>query len=96
MKKTVQMVLVCALIICIALPLSACGKKKLTDMTHEEQLEFLEASGVEIPSGYENFAAICIEEYEQDPDHVMAVSNPIAYDLALDIQNAVNEYYEKD
>ena len=86
-----------SLIILAALLLSACsGKKdkvKLSEMDDSELLQALTDFGVEIPEnvGWANVRAK-IAKFEEDPEFLPVVSNPVLIDLYEDLRSFVISY----
>lgn len=64
----------------------------LSHMTQEQQLEYLRSQGIEVPEAYTQFVLDLIPLVEEDPGLPIAVSNPIAYQLGVDVREAVNQY----
>lgn len=86
-----------SLVILVALLLSACsGKKdkvKLSEMDDSELLQALTDFGVAIPEnvGWANVRAK-IAKFEEDPEFLPVVSNPVLIDLYDDLRSFVIYY----
>lgn len=66
----------------------------LSELSMDEQLEFLRSRGVEVPDVYTRLVEIFLPLFEEDPNYPAAISNPVAYELAEQIRVAVNDYYQ--
>lgn len=68
----------------------------LSVLSTEEQLDFLQTQGIEVPNGYSEYITSLIAHVEEDPDYPIAVSNPVLYETAVQVRDAVNGYYQRD
>ena len=71
----------------------------LSDLPVEEQLEYLQEQGVEVPPGpeYAEYVIGLIPRFETDPDFFpYGISNPGTRELAARVEDAVNRYYQRD
>ncbi len=66
----------------------------LSDLSTDEQLEFLRSCGIEVPDVYTELVEIYLPLFEEDPNYPVVLSNPVAYKLAERIKAAVNDYYQ--
>lgn len=71
-------------------------KPALSSLPEEDQLSFLNTYGIEIPEGYTVYVTSLIAMIEKDPDYPIAISNPVTYDIALQVKHAVNDYYRQN
>ncbi len=67
----------------------------LSDLPVEEQLEYLQEQGIEVPPENVRFITVLIPRFEMDPDYPIVISNPITYELAARVRDAVNRYYQR-
>lgn len=68
-----------SLVILVALLLSACsGNKtiKLSELSIEEPLSFLQAQGIEGAEAHPDFVKSVIAHVEENPNHQIIISNP--------------------
>ena len=68
----------------------------LSELPVEEQLEFLQEQGIEVPPENVRFVTVLIPRFDMDPDYPIVISNPITYELAAQVRDAVNRYYQRD
>ena len=69
----------------------------LSDLPVEEQLEFLQEQGIEVPPENVRFVTGLIPRFETDPDFFpYGISNPGTRELAARVEDAVNRYYQRD
>ncbi len=66
----------------------------LSELSEDEQLAFLQEQGIDIPSIYSDFIISWITIVEEDPDFVLAITNPVLYRIGEDVRTVVNEYYQ--
>ncbi len=64
----------------------------LSHMTQEQQLEYLRSQGIDVPPYSTQFVLDLIPLVEEDPGLPIAISNPITYELGMDVREAVNHY----
>ena len=67
----------------------------LSDLPVEEQLEYLQGQGIEVPPENVRFVTVLISRFETDPDYPIGVSNPGTSELAARVGDAVNRYYQR-
>ena len=73
-------------------------KPMLSSLSESECIEFIKASGVDIPKGFDNdslggFVKEMITSVEEDPYYHLVVSSIVTHDFAEEIRRAVNEYH---
>lgn len=68
----------------------------LSGLSTDEQLYFLQAQGIEVPHSYSEYITSLITHVEENPNHPIAISNPVTYEIAMKVKNAVNNYYQRD
>lgn len=66
----------------------------LSDLSTDEQLDFLRSRGIEVPDVYTRLVEIYLPLFEEDPNYPAVLDNPVAYKLAEQIRVAVNDYYQ--
>ena len=100
MKKRIA-ALVFAVALVIAMDTSSLSSNPaiLSDLPVEEQLEYLQEQGVEVPPGpeYAEYVIGLIPRFETDPDFFpYGISNRGTRELAARVEDAVNRYYQRD
>ena len=100
MKKRIT-ALIFAVTLVIAMDTSSLSSNPaiLSDLPVEEQLEYLQEQGVEVPPGpeYAEYVIGLIPRFETDPDFFpYGISNPGTRELAARVEDAVNRYYQRD
>lgn len=68
----------------------------LSELSMDEQLDFLRSCGIEVPDVYTRLVEIYLPLFEEDPNYPVVLNNPVAYKLAARIKDAVNSYYQRD
>ena len=68
----------------------------LSGLSTDEQLYFLQAQGIEVPHSYSEYITSLITHVEENPNHPIAINNPVTYEIAMKVKNAVNNYYQRD
>lgn len=66
----------------------------LSELSMDEQLDFLRSCGIEVPDVYTRLVEIYLPLFEEDPNYPAVLDNPVAYKLAEQIRVAVNDYYQ--
>ena len=97
MKKRIA-ALIFAVTLVIAMDTSSLSSNPaiLSELPVEEQLEFLQEQGIEVPPENVRYVTVLIPRFETDPDYPIVISNPITYELAARVRDAVNRYYQRD
>ncbi len=99
--RTAEIILLSVLIVALLSAFAACGwgaNVKLSDMSENECLDFIVASGVVIPeelksSDIGDFVKELISRAEEYPHIPMAVSYTVTFDFTEKVRKAVNDYY---
>lgn len=68
----------------------------LSDLSTDEQLEFLRSCGIEVPELFSELVVIYISHFEEDPNFPVIINNPMTYKLIAQVKYAVNSYYQRD
>ena len=98
MKKRIA-ALVFAVALVIAMDTSSLSSNPaiLSELPVEEQLEFLREQGIEVPPENVRYVTVIIPLIEMDPDYYpYTISNPWTCELAVQVRDAVNRYYQRD
>ena len=98
MKKRIT-ALIFAVTLVIAMDTSSLSSNPaiLSELPVEEQLEFLQEQGIEVPPENVRFVTGLIPRFETDPDFFpYGISNPGTRELAARVEDAVNRYYQRD
>ena len=98
MKKRIA-ALVFAVTLVIAMDTSSLSSNPaiLSELPVEEQLEFLQEQGIEVPPENVRYVTVIIPLIEMDPDYYpYTISNPWTCELAVQVRDAVNRYYQRD
>ncbi len=97
MKKRIA-ALVFAVALVIAMDTSSLSSNPaiLSELPVEEQLEFLQEQGIEVPFVYVEFATALIPRFEMDPDDPIRARDPQTREFAVQVRDAVNRYYQRD
>ncbi len=71
---------------------------KLSALSRDEQLQYLEEQGVDVPDNYADFIISIIPLIEEDPDRPVAISisNPKLFYLAEEVEDVVNDYMDEN
>ena len=83
------------------IPVAAEESILLSDMSDEQCIAFLANNGIEIPTAYDEsmswmpFIRTIIEKVEENPNVQFAFGYFPALDLAYQIKDAVNTYYNR-
>ncbi len=97
MKKRIA-ALVFAVALVIAMDTSSLSSNPaiLSELPVEEQLEFLQEQGIEVPPENVRYVTVIIPLIEMDPDYYpYTISNPWTCELAVQVRDAVNRYYQR-
>ncbi len=62
----------------------------LSKLSTNEQMQFLQEQGIEIPPVYHAFISSWIPIVEEDPDYPIAISNPVLYRICMQVKETVN------
>ena len=98
MKKRIT-ALIFAVTLVIAMDTSSLSSNPavLSELPVEEQLEYLQGQGIEVPPENVRFVTGLIPRFETDPDFFpYGISNPGTRELAARVEDAVNRYYQRD
>ncbi len=98
MKKRIT-ALIFAVTLVIAMDTSSLSSNPaiLSELPVEEQLEFLQEQGIEVPPENVRYVTVIIPLIEMDPDYYpYTISNPWTCELAVQVRDAVNRYYQRD
>ena len=98
MKKRIA-ALVFAVALVIAMDTSSLSSNPaiLSELPVEEQLEYLREQGIEVPPENVRYVTVIIPLIEMDPDYYpYTISNPWTCELAVQVRDAVNRYYQRD
>lgn len=68
---------------------------KLSELSLDEQLSFLQEQGIEGADEHPDFINSVIAHVEENPDHPISISNPLVEELGLQVKDAVNNYYQR-
>ena len=96
MKKRIA-ALVFAVALVIAMDTSSLSSNPaiLSELPVEEQLEYLQGQGIEVPFVYVEFATALIPRFEMDPDDPIRARDPQTREFAVQVRDAVNRYYQR-
>ena len=97
MKKRIA-ALIFAVTLVIAMDTSSLSSNPaiLSELPVEEQLEFLQEQGIEVPPENVRYVTVIIPLIEMDPDYYpYTISNPWTCELAVQVRDAVNRYYQR-
>ncbi len=97
MKKRIT-ALIFAVTLVIAMDTSSLSSNPaiLSELPVEEQLEFLQEQGIEVPPENVRYVTVIIPLIEMDPDYYpYTISNPWTCELAVQVRDAVNRYYQR-
>ena len=97
MKKRIT-ALIFAVTLVIAMDTSSLSSNPavLSELPVEEQLEYLQEQGIEVPFVYVEFATALIPRFEMDPDDPIRARDPQTREFAVQVRDAVNRYYQRD
>lgn len=62
----------------------------LSKLSTNEQMQFLQEQGIEIPPVYHAFISSWIPIVEEDPDYPIVISNPVLYKICMQVKEAVH------
>ena len=62
----------------------------LSKLPSNEQMQFLQEQGIEIPPVYHAFISSWIPIVEEEPDYPIAISNPVLYEICMQVKEVVN------
>ncbi len=79
----------------MAVTIDSSSSMVLSNMSDEDQLQFLEEQGIKVPDVYADYIIKWIALVEADPNRHCDVSNPVLYDLALQVQDVIISYADQ-
>lgn len=100
MRRKVWALLFLAVLVAVIVSLIFCADNhktiKLSELSIEEQLSFLQAQGIEGAEEHPDFVRSVIAHVEENPNHQILISNPLVCELGEQVKDAVNNYYQQN